>query len=292
MTVAEQADPELAPYSFLNLIPLFASINALSGLARHDALMAYARSKHFTGAAMLPMDALLNGDELTAQNLIGRLTREAWMLFRSSLDKETPGKAWASAHNLADRKIICRHLKIDQSDPLAFFATFPFRILHTADGNWIAAAIGHERLYEAESLRDWRHIDIHDVILWNPRTGETRLAGDPSPTLVECADYTDGRYTIFTDGFAFFRAWADNRAQIAAGIKTAQQSRSAVIPREPVDNGMPGALVIGDINAIRWRDLGATVLVAGDGTDPEKLKRAIYRSANLPRVEAPAEIAS
>jgi hypothetical protein len=249
-------------------------LDALADPDRGPLLLKFARSHRFHPAGMM-----LEGWQ-------GALHREAYQILRASLDRDTPGRAWDLAFNVADRRTICRALKIDPAEQGAFYATFPFRIVRDGDKAWIAGAIGCQRALDPNSVRDWRHTDVSDVILWNPRTGHVQLAGDPSATLIEPADYANGRYNIYGDGFAFFRAWADKRAEIGAGIISAKASNSHIIPVEPVDSGMPGALVIGDLDQVRWRDLNATVLVAGPGIDPQKLNRAIFRSARLPRVEA------
>lgn len=266
---------------------LFAALDALEGHERYSNLIAWARSSAFSGAGLIPCSWM--GPKYAD---MVRINREAFGLLRAALDKETPGKAWHAAWNPADRKVICRHLKIDPADPLAFFATFPFRVIRNeGERPWIAAAIGCRRIMDPASKEhapgyDWLHIDIDDVILWNPRSGEVKVAGDPDRRLVECANYDDGRYTVFADPFSFFRAWADRRAEFGARVKAARASKHVLISTEAVDNCMPGALVIGDLDRVHWRDLDAAVLVAGPGVDPVKLNRAIFRTARLPRVEA------
>lgn len=263
-------DDEIA--AFINHVT---DIDQLRGPARNAALLSFARSEIFLGAGLM------------LEGLPGVIHREAWRALQRERERETPARAWSESWSVADRPVICRHLRIDHADPLALYATFPFRIIRP-DGErpWIAAATGCPRVFDARSLSSWEHFDIHDVILWNPRSGEVRVAGDPGASLVECADYDGGRHVIYADGFAFFRAWADRRAMIGAGIMTARQSKHAIIPSEPADNGMPGTLVIGDLNKVHWRDLSATVLVAGPGIDPAALNRAVFRAARLPRVEA------
>lgn len=191
------------------------------------------------------------------------------------------GRAWLAANWSAKRATICRALKIDPAEPGASYATGPFAIMQEDGASWIAGAVG---IWRAFDPTNWSVDDISDVILWNPRTGEIRILGDTSPTLIT-PDRPEPRLTVYGQGFAFFRAWADRRAEILARIRIAHESHR-VTGSEPTDSGIPGALVIGDLAKIEWRNLGAAVLVAGPGTDARKLNRAVIRSARLPRIES------
>ncbi len=176
------------------------------------------------------------------------------------------GRAWLQANWPANRATICRALKIDPNEPGATYATGPFAIMSEDGANWIAGAVG---IWRAFKPGDWSVDDISDVILWNPRTGEVRLLGDEGAVLI-VPDRPEPRLTVYADGFAFFRAWADRRAETLARI----------------DSDIPGALAIGDLKDINWRETGASVLVAGPGIDAKKLNSAVIRSARLPRVES------
>ncbi len=193
------------------------------------------------------------------------------------------GRAWLQANWSANRATICRALKIDPAEPGATYATGPFAIMAEDGANWIAGAVG---IWRALDPKPWSVDDISDVILWNPRSNEVRLLDDIGSGLV-MPDHPEPRLTVYADGFAFFRAWADRRAEILARIRIAHEAH-LVTSGEPRDSAIPGALAIGDLKDIHWRDTGATVLVAGPGIDAKKLNRAVIRSAYLPRVESMA----
>jgi hypothetical protein len=177
------------------------------------------------------------------------------------------------------RRAVFAALKIDPLEPTASYAIQPFTVLETDEGNWIAGAVGHE---PPMRYGDWT--PTGDVILWNPRSGAMRLRGVIGAALI-VPHHPGARLTVFGDGFAFFRAWADNRAAIAERIAVASTNHRTT-NAEPMDSGIPGALVIGDMAKIDWRDTGASVLVAGPGIDAKALNRAVIRSAHLPRVES------
>lgn len=191
------------------------------------------------------------------------------------------GRKWLSTNWSANRATICRALKIDPAEPGATYATGPFAIMAEDGANWIAGAVG---IWRALDPLPWSVDDITEVILWNPRTGQVRFLDDVGPGVVIPAK-PEQRLTVYADGFAFFRAWADRRAEILARIRIAHEGHR-VTAVEPLDSAIPGALAIGDLAKIHWRDIGASVLVAGPGVDAKKLNRAVIRSAHLPRVES------
>jgi hypothetical protein len=177
------------------------------------------------------------------------------------------------------RLAIYRALKISTIEPTASYAIEPFTVLETGEGNWIAGAIGH---HPSMCYGDWS--PTGDVVLWNPRSGETKLRGVIGSALI-APFRAEPRLTIYAMGFAFFRAWADNRAALAERSNIAAANHRTT-NWEPMDSGIPGALAIGDLTKLNWRDVDATVLVAGPGIDAKELNRAIIRSARLPRVES------
>lgn len=195
----------------------------------------------------------------------------------------TPGRTWLSSKWSANRASICRALKINPSEAGATYATAPFVVLRHDETNWIAGAIG---IWGAFKPSTWSVDQILAVILWNPKTGELRLLNEDAPALVTPCS-RELRMTVYADGFAFFRAWADQRAATLTRIRAANGARHATFA-EPTDSDIPGALAIGDLDKIDWRLIEAPVLVAGPGTDARKLNRAILRSARLPRVESMA----
>lgn len=204
----------------------------------------------------------------------------------------SPGAVWMRARYERGRASICRALHIDRSEPTAAYATLPFAIVEDEEGETqIAGAIG---IYPAFSVGDWTSVDISDVILWSPRTNRVRIMGEArsASCLVLPAIIPTDRLAVYGDGFAFFRAWADNRAYIAALAVERAKGKWVHGVIEPADSGIPGALAIGDLNKMRIADIDTHVLVAGPGIDAAKLKSALFRSANLPRVESPSYLRS
>lgn len=177
------------------------------------------------------------------------------------------------------RLAIWKALNIDPLDGYAAAAIAPFSVVRDDKGFWIAGAVGHQR---GLTYGAWH--PTGDVILWNPRTGETRLKGETRPALVTPFRETP-RLTVYADGFAFFRAWADERAALTERQAVAVAHHRAAIA-EPADSAIPGALAIGDLKRLPFASLNATTLVAGPGIDARDLNRAVLRSANLPRVES------
>lgn len=193
------------------------------------------------------------------------------------------GTQWLAADWSRNRTAIYRALRIDPNEPDVAYATGPFTLLTTGGGEhrWIAGAVG---IWRALSPHGWTPDDISDVILWNPRTGAVQLLDGDGPTLIMPHRF-EPRLTVYVDGFAFFRAWADRRAATLTSLRAASKAHR-VADAEPRDSDIPGALAIGEMKDIDWCGTGASILVAGAGVDPKALNRAIIRSARLPRVES------
>lgn len=199
----------------------------------------------------------------------------------------SPALAWSLAPYELGRRTIMRALQIDPAEQFAGYATNAFRIISTAeDETWIAGAIGAPPSFDAKRLLAWSHLEIRDIVLWNPRTNALRILGQPQHAhMLVTPDHLDTRVTVYGEGQSLFRAWADKRAQTAAAIISAK-ANAHVIPVEPADSDLPGVLALGELHRLAWLDLNATVLVAGPGIDAAKLNKAIFRSARLPKVEA------
>lgn len=191
-----------------------------------------------------------------------------------------PGEAWLNAN--PNKAPVCRALKIDPADPVAAYATLPFTLMRdTEDRMCIAGAVGAWRVF---SPLQWTPEHVAAVVLWDPLSGALSLYGDTGTALVT-PFRPEPRLTIYADGFAFFRAWADRRAATWTALASAAQLHRTA-HAEPADSDIPGALVIGDLNRIDWLSADATVLVAGPGIDAKQLNRAVIRSARLPRIES------
>jgi hypothetical protein len=198
------------------------------------------------------------------------------------IDDVTARSPWLAASRKRGRANICRALQIDHTDPIAGYATAPFVCVDHDDITWIAGAIGYTTFDEGTG--------ISDIILWQPTTGVVRLFGEAANIAALITPATiSAELTIFVDPRAFFRAWADRRAEFLTRRQIARETTHSIIPSEPLDGNLPGALAIGDIDAIHWLDTGASVLKAGPGVDAKKLQRGVFRSARLPRVVAADE---
>lgn len=190
----------------------------------------------------------------------------------------TAKSPWLSTPYRRGRANICRALRIDPTDPTAGYATAPFVVIDHDGETWIAGAVG---------FTVFSHGEIADLILWQPQTQRIRIFGEAANAAILITPFqTEPELTVFADGFAFFRAWADRRAAFYARRQAARETMHAIIPTEPADGNLPGALVVGNLDKIQWRDTGASTLLAGPGVDPKTLQRAVLRSARIPRVAA------
>ena len=245
---------------------------------RDDALVAWARAPAFAACGML-----LEGWQ-------GELHREAHAALRHAMDADTPGMAWRRADARRGRASILRALRVDAADPASFYATFPLRILNTAEDEcWIAAAAGCPRLFGA-TCDPCPELDISDVILWNPSTGALRLLGEAACSSTIILPYLVGaglerRVIVYADPAAFFRAWADRRAEVWGRRRAVVDRKWTHGVTEHFDGGLPGALIIGDLGKVRL-PLDTSVLEAGPGVDARRLSQQVYRRADLPRVQA------
>jgi hypothetical protein len=238
-------------------------IDALDGSDRHDALIEFSRS-----------DWLGHGILMLLEDEIGRISREAWKALTRLLNRPTLAKRWNDARYALGRPSIARLTGV-AAHPASGFATAPFRTMLSDSGETvIGGAVGYYRAFDYESVRNWHHIDIEAVILWDPR----RNTVEADEHIILPAYYDE--LVVYSDPRAFFTAWATARCDLLE-----RRKRMPDLVRESPDNELPGALVIGDLAAINWAGLGASKLKAGPGTDRAALSRAVLRSARLPVVE-------
>ncbi len=250
-----------------------AEIAQMPPIDRRPILLAWARADRDIASYLYEASPLWN------------IASEAIRTLSAELKADTPGNIWFGAPAKRNRKPILSALRIDPADPTAAFATFPFRVLTTSDGrHWIGAAVHPPCTVNPTPFSE---IDITDVILWNPKTGELQLLGDDRPTIIGPDDPGDC-LTVYGDGYAFFRAWAEARSEIAQRHMSARAGNWAHPIPTPADGAIPGALVIGDV-AKAPIPLDIPILEAGPGIDPAQLTKAIYRRANLPRVQTRPE---
>lgn len=242
---------------------------------RHHELVAWARSQWWH-----PMLTLATGWQ-------GALAREAARALRRALQAETPGKRWDDCDPAIGRASITRLLGVVDL-PGAAYATAPFRTWTDDDGvDWVAAAIGTPQCLDADAAGRWMHLDVRDVILWNPRTNAAQLAGEHrSVSTFVMPDHSGPELTVWGDCAAFFRAWAARRLETTR-LSIMQASGSWAHPvLEPADGNMPGALLIGSVDAARWPGTSATSVVAADGVDSEDLYACALRAAGVPHFAA------
>ena len=142
-------------------------------------------------------------------------------------------------------------------NPVRTYASAAFRTWVEHDGSdegrsWIAGAVGSPPIITGDALLAWRHLDITDVILWDPRTNEVMVAGqcpvDSAVILPHRHCFVGQQLTVFADGAAYFQAWAAYRAARAAYRRAGGDPWSG----EDAGYDLPGALIIGDIRRARW----------------------------------------
>lgn len=234
---------------------------------KHGALVDWARGPWFSASLMM------------IEGWQGELAREAHVALKRELEADTPQNRWYKADVSASRDSIVRLLNV-QGQPRAAYATAPFRRVHEDGQDWIGGAIGYPFTQKHFDLAP--QLDITDVILWNPKTGETRLSGDARGQSCLLKPYIlEDRTSVFGDTRAFFIAWAWRR------IRTAER-REKLKPHafaETLDGDLPGILVIGDIAKTRWSDVHCAKLHPSVGVRPDAISAAIAASYHLPAVE-------
>lgn len=257
------------------LVELMAAIRDLPDQERHEALVEWARSPLWDGLLML------------CEGWQGKIARAAYKALQRELAADSPGKQWDALDHSKGRDSIKRLLGV-AGDPAAIYASIPFKAWTDEDDGraWIAGAIGVRPMFDADAARRWEHLDIRDVILWDPRTNEVRLVGEHrTHSAFVLPDTPDARLKVWGDPAAHFRAWASQRARTWAlcRAKTAGQWKHPA--SEPADGGLPGALLIGSIDRARWPDSGASTVISGPGLTAAELHMAAVRAANLPNFE-------
>lgn len=199
------------------------------------------------------------------------------------LASDTPSRAWQraafAAHGVpGDRKPLrwmAKHLQIDHTDPRTWFALAGFAPMSINDAWHIAAISPAPDPFDHDSFSDG------EVILVDPETRQASILGDPSPAIVAPSPQPDA-ITVLTDGMKWLRAWADERV-IFFEHRASAIARARIVPTfsgEP-----PAALAIGDISRVPWSRLYAKTIRA-DFEHAKAIKRAIFRAADLPTVEA------
>lgn len=252
-------------------------VDALQGNTRERALLDWAR---FMAASAPNMTLGMLTDD------IGRISREALATLKRNLATDTPAKAWADADPAVGRASIAALVGL-KDHAAAWYATMPMRHIRYEDRDWIGGALGSERLLawkQQDAGYRWCHLDIVDVILWDPATNEARVMGEhiSSPRIVMPAR-TDTLY-VFGSAAAFFKAWAKRRVD---ALMHHQSMHRDFGPHdfEDTHNEAPGALIVGDIARAVWPSCDAATLIPAAGCEPAALQDCIMRSAGLPTIQ-------
>jgi hypothetical protein len=194
---------------------------------------------------------------------------------------DSPARAWqrASFAMATDpakpRGWMARLLRIDVQDERTWFALAGFAPMEI-EGVWhIAATVPATNPFDPDEF------PCGDVVAVNPATNTAQIVGEAGPALVLPRPQPESIF-IHLDPMRWLREWADAR------VIWLEQRRQAISGARivPTFNGEPpSGLAIGDINAIRWGGLYARHIRA-DFSHHKAIKRAIFRAADLPRVEA------
>jgi hypothetical protein len=191
-----------------------------------------------------------------------------------ALSKDCPGKAWWDADPM--HPAICRALRIDPADEGAVFAKAPFRLAQIDGAHVILAAYPTPRMLGPVD-GDW--LGIETVIAWHPRSDAATILADPEPQLT--GRLTDDTPRLYASARSFFTDWLRARA---AFFVLWQQSRKGKWAHGATEHDLaPGALVVGNVDAIRWRPSTMPENLECVGLDAKKLNRALLKAARVPR---------
>jgi hypothetical protein len=201
-----------------------------------------------------------------------------------ALDKNTCGRTWFYSECV--HPAVYRALKLDRAEEGATFAAGPFRLHRSDDGPRVLAAFPCPRCLPPETDDDW--LGIETVLSWDPRTGAVEVMGDAEPNQLigrAQARYAEDDDTVhvYADAFAFFRAYAEDRARwVVARQMVGGDWRQK--PSEP--DLTPGLLLIGEPEKVAWPRYTMPPNVICHGIDPKAVNRAMLRQARIPRAVA------
>jgi hypothetical protein len=211
-----------------------------------------------------------------AENPVDELGSDGWNYLAAywrDIGRDTPAKAWW--HLPFNHPAIGRALRIDRTQPGATYALAPFRYLKDGDRHLILAAYPCPHVF-APIDHDW--LGIETVLSWEPATGKVEVLTDKRPQLF--GQLTEDDNTVFADPRAFFTAWMRARAWYASARQQAFNARWHAVP--PERDTLPGALIVGDPDAIHWPTVTMPRHLQCVGIDPKRVNRAILKSASLP----------
>ena len=198
-----------------------------------------------------------------------------------ALSKQTPAKTWWDAE--AWHPAVGRAMRIDRTAEGGVYALAPFRLAKVNEKHVILAAYPAPRILGPV---DPDFLGIEQVLAWNPVDGSTEVLGDPVPQLFGAFTSTDVG-TLYADTRDFFTAWAQERA--AFYVRWCQSRRGEWAHGATETDLVPGALIIGKPEQIRWRPSTLPETLNCVGIDPTTINRAVLRAARLPRAVGTAQ---
>lgn len=162
--------------------------------------------------------------------------------------------------------------------PGAGFALFPFRLAKVDDMYRLLAAWPCPRTTGPDI--DLEHDRIEVVLAWCPESNRVDVLGDPQPQLVGSLGGYFGPGALFGQPRAFFQQWAADRARFFNLVRSIRRSEAHPIPIEP--DLVPGMLIVGPINKVRWPIGAMPALVNCIGVSPTTASKAFVQSLQLP----------
>lgn len=192
-----------------------------------------------------------------------------------ALNKDSPAKTWWDAEPW--HPAIGRALRIDRSQEGGVFALAPFRLAQIEGQHLVLTAYPAPRILGPV---DEDHLGIQAVLAWNPVDGSTSVLGDPTPQLFGGFTTTEAG-TLYATTRDFLTAWAQDRAAFYVRWKASRQGAWAHGATET--DLVPGALMVGSADKIRWRPSRLPETLHCVGIEPQQINRAVLRAARLPR---------
>lgn len=216
----------------------------------------------------------------------------------------TPAALWHAANARRDDTATARALGFDRAKlPDAWYALLPFVLVDTDDGHVVAAAVEPElplTLSQNEgivhALLTFAGEDVSGLPSHDPTTGpgddaaifsldaRGRIAflGDRTTSALYVPPHRgDEAVQLFTDGATFFRAWVAARVRWMQQRRAVRRDSLADLP-ERRDGCVPGALLIGDAQAVRWPP--ERIFVCSDAPTARAVEAGIRRSARMSEV--------
>lgn len=187
--------------------------------------------------------------------------------------KDSPAKTWWEAPIWHDA--VGRAMCMNREEYAGVYALAPFRLAKVDGKALVLAAYPAPRIFTPTD-EDW--LGIETVIAWNPVDDTATVLGDAEPQLVGNLDLEPA---IYARPRRFFQRWAQKRAAFAVQRQTFAGKDWHSAPRE-VDQ-IPGALLIGNPDKVRWRSYSLPRDLEVIDADPRQINRAILIDANLPR---------